>query len=86
MSKTALRREARRQELEDMGADLALRMKKLEERTNKVRLEDQRREREFQERMKKKAEGEANKLQAAREDAYNHREKYISNVESSEEL
>ena len=51
-----------------------------------MRLEDQMREREFQERMKKKAEGEANKLQAAREDAYNRREKYISNVEGGEEL
>ena len=67
-SKTALRREARRQELEDMGLKLAVRMKELEERTNQIRLEDGRREKEFQERMKVRVNEEAKKLQATRDD------------------
>ena len=42
-------------------------MKELEERTNQIRLEDERREKEFQERMKMRANEEAKKLQATRD-------------------
>ena len=66
-SKTALRREARRQEVDDMSVKLAVRMKELEERMSQVKLEDERKEREFQERMKLKASKEAEKLQATRD-------------------
>ena len=64
-----MRREIRRQEVDDMSKKLAIRMKELEERTTQVRLEDERRERDFQERMKAKANEEVKKLQVSRGNA-----------------
>ena len=52
-----------------MSKKLAIRMKELEERTTQVRLEDERRERDFQERMKAKANEEVKKLQVSRGNA-----------------